>query len=171
MKCAQEGKLGAGEQIMARRRTRRLVPEGVPLSARNSGTFPGASAPPPPAQAGGPGSSDPAARRAETFRPRPRPSQVPPSPGAAGNGAVSLSPKSQTSSEEVFYPAKSAASELSSYHSVESALPPNGNRSAGSDEIEAPGIPLSAFAQPGAPADEARLPPAVQDRIKSYYKE
>ncbi len=37
----QEGKVGAGEQIIARRRNRRLVPEGVPLNSRLSGALSG----------------------------------------------------------------------------------------------------------------------------------
>ncbi len=39
--AAQEGKVGAGEQIIARRRNRRLVPEGVPLNSRLSGALSG----------------------------------------------------------------------------------------------------------------------------------
>jgi hypothetical protein len=59
--------VGAGEQIMARRRTRRLVPEGVPLNSRLSGNL----------------LDDRAIKnRVENFRPRTRPSrltqQVPP---------------------------------------------------------------------------------------------
>ena len=170
----QEGKLGAGEQIMARRRTRRLVPDGSQLSTRGSaaaGTYPGAAGGARGRTEGsGADAQNPMGRRAETLRPRSRPNtSVSPGSTVAGNGAASLSPKSHSSSEESFYPARSTASELPSPSPALSSAFSAQSR-AGSDEVLAPGVPPSPFAQPGLVEQEKELPPAVQDRIRSYYK-
>lgn len=62
---AQEGKVGAGEQIIARRRNRRLVPEGVPLNSRLSGAL-----------SGNLDANAIGKRAADAYRPRPRPSRL-----------------------------------------------------------------------------------------------
>ncbi|BDA46005.1 probable cytochrome b561 and DOMON domain-containing protein at C-terminar half [Coccomyxa sp. Obi] len=60
----KEGKVGAGEQIIARRRNRRLVPEGVPLNSRLSGAYSGNL------------DASIGKRAAEAYKPRPRPSKL-----------------------------------------------------------------------------------------------
>ena len=162
MPAAQEAKVGAGEQIIARRRSRRLVPEGTPLNARLSGAASGNLGAADEAVPGG----NPMARRAEGYRGRPRPPRVgagggvsPPATPEQG-GAAHLAPRTD-SRDDVFYPARSNASELPSTGSPEGSV---GHMGRG--DVEAPGVPQSAFAQPG---DE--LPPGVAARMHTYFKD
>ena len=139
----QDGKLGAGEQIMAKRRQRRLVPDGA-LSTRASGAL-GAW----PSSAGQVDEGNPMARRAESFRPRPRPSRAPSSP-AMPRG----SPGASTSPEEMFgsraaSPGKAPAQSNGNGHSS----PPLSDHSVDENEV---------------PSFAARLSPQAQSRIASY---
>lgn len=139
----QDGKLGAGEQIMAKRRQRRLVPDGA-LSTRASGTL-GAR----PGSAGSMDEGNPMARRAESFRPRPRPSRA-----LSSHALPRDSPGTSTSPEEMFgsRPASAGKAPAQSNGNGHSS-PPLSDHSVDENEV---------------PSFAARLPPHAQSRIASY---
>ena len=171
--AAQEAKVGAGEQIIARRRSRRLVPEGTPLNARLGGA--------PSGNLGAVGEADepaaggnPMARRADVYRGQPRPSRARaagggPSPASSpelgGPGTPYLTPRTVSQDSDVFYPARSTASELPASGSPERGNGQLEGRNRG--DVEAPGMPRSAFAQQSGSA----LPPGVAARLNTYYKD
>lgn len=138
----QEGKLGAGEAIMARRRQRRLVPDGA-LSSRASGNL---------GSRVGTGYSDegtPMAKRAEAFRPRPRPSRV--MPGSPGLG----SPGGSTTPEAIFGARAGSAGKLPARpNGIAHSTSPPSERS--TDENEVP-----------QPAPQA-IPASVQARMATF---
>ena len=128
---------------MAKRRQRRLVPDGA-LSSRASGNL-GTR----PSSAGYADEGNPMAKRAESYRPRPRPSRIPGSPAMPRS-----SPGSSASPEDIFgsravSPGKAPAQSNGDAHNS----PPLSDRSV--DENEVPSL-------------AARLPPQAQSRIASY---
>ena len=150
MKCVtlviaflQNGKLGAGDKIMEKRRQRRLVPDGA-LSTRASGTLATR-----PSSGGYMDEGNPMAKRAESFRPRPRPSRAPSSPALPRDGrSVSASP------EEIFGSRAGSPGKMPAQsNSVAHSSPPPSDHSVDENEV---------------PSFAARIPPNAQSRIASY---
>ena len=139
----QNGKLGAGDKIMEKRRQRRLVPDGA-LSTRASGTLATR-----PSSGGYVDEGNPMAKRAESFRPRPRPSRSP------GSSALPrTSPGASASPEEIFGSrAASPGKAPAQSNGVGRSSPPPSDHSVDENEV---------------PSFAARLPPNAQSRIASY---